>query len=222
MKENSAPFALVVRSEGFESYPLWDVDRQSLPLKREDAIKLVIDSLGDEDIVVASTGMSSRELFEIREELNQGHARDFLTVGAMGHASQIALGIAMQKHGRRVVCLDGDGSAIMHMGAMAINAAQKCDNFIHIILNNGAHDSVGGQPTIGFDISFQDVARAIGYKTILGARTREEIKQSIDILENGRGPSFVEIRVNPGCREDLGRPKMPLIENKRLFMEFLK
>lgn len=221
MKENSAPFALVVRSGTFDSYTLKDMEKLSFPLTREDAIRLIIDSLGDEDIVVATTGMSSREVFELREELNQGHGRDFLTVGGMGHASQIALGIAMQKHSRRVLCLDGDGSVIMHMGSMAINGVQKCENFIHIVINNGAHGSTGGQPTVGFDINFRGVAKAVGYKTVLGAETREEINQSMDVLRRNKGPSFLEICVNKGYREDLGRPTITPLENKNAFMGFL-
>ncbi|MFC1940372.1 phosphonopyruvate decarboxylase [Chloroflexota bacterium] len=221
MKENGAPFALIVREGTFDSYTLKDVQKQSIPLTREDAIKLIIDSLEDEDIVVSTTGMSSREVFEYREELNQGHGRDFLTVGGMGHASQIALGIANQKPNRKVLCLDGDGAAIMHMGAMAINGVQNCENFIHIVLNNGAHASVGGQPTVGFDISFKEVARAVKYKTILGAETSEEIIQGIAMLKKKKGPAFLEIRVNKGYRKDLGRPTITPAENKNAFMEFL-
>lgn len=221
MKENSAPFALVVREGAFDSYTLKNMQKLSYPLTREDAIKLIVDSLGDEDIVISTTGMSSRELFEYREELNHGHGRDFLTVGGMGHASQIALGIANQKHNRKVFCFDGDGSVIMHMGAMAINGVQKCENFIHIVINNGAHGSVGGQPTVGFDINFRGVAKAVGYKTILGAETKEEINRSMDILKKRKGPSFFEIRVNKGHRKDLGRPTMSPVENKNAFMESL-
>ncbi|MFC2072271.1 phosphonopyruvate decarboxylase [Chloroflexota bacterium] len=221
MKKNSAPFALIVREGAFDSYTLKDIQKLSFPLTREDAIKLVIDSLGYEDIVISTTGMSSREVFEYREEMNHGHDRDFLTVGGMGHASQIALGIAGQKHNRKVFCFDGDGSAIMHMGAMAINGVQKCDNLIHIVINNGAHGSVGGQPTVGFDINFREVARAVGYKTILGAETKEEINRSMDVLKKDKGPSFFEIRVNKGYRKDLGRPTMTPVENKNAFMEFV-
>ncbi|MFC2002701.1 phosphonopyruvate decarboxylase [Chloroflexota bacterium] len=221
MKENSAPFALIVRAGAFDSYTMKDMGKLSIPLPREDAIKLIVNSLGDEDIVISTTGTSSRELFEYREALNQGHGRDFLTVGSMGHASQIALGVARQKQYRKVVCLDGDGAAIMHMGSMAINGIQKCANFMHIILNNGAHDSVGGQPTVGFDIDFKEVARAVGYRTILAAETTEEVVQAMHVLKKSKGPSFLEIRVNKGYRKDLGRPTIAPVENKKAFMEFL-
>jgi len=221
MRNNSAPFALIVREGTFDSYALDDVQKLSFPLTREDAVKLIIDSLGNEDIVVSTTGMTSREVFEYREELNTGHSRDFLTVGGMGHASQIALEIANQKRNRKVYCLDGDGSAIMHMGAIATNGVQKCENFIHIVINNGAYGSVGGQPTIGFEINFKGVAKAVGYKTILGAETKEEINQNMDMLKKRKGPSFLEIRVNKGYRKDLGRPTITPVENKNVFMEFL-
>jgi phosphonopyruvate decarboxylase len=221
MKENSAPFALVVRKRAFDAYPPKNMKKPNFSLIREEAIELIVDSLDDEDIVISTTGMTSRELFEYREKLSHGHSRDFLTIGGMGHASQIALGIALQKQNRQVFCLDGDGSAIMHMGSMAINGVQKCKNFNHIVINNGAHDSVGGQPTVGFDISFKGVAKAVGYETIIGAETREDVKQCIDILKKRSGSSFLEIHVNKGARKNLGRPTLTPVELKNVFMEFL-
>ncbi len=220
-REKSAPFALIVRAGDFDTYNLQDAGKSHLPLTREDAIKLVINSLSDEHIVVSTTGMSSREVFEYREKLNRGHDRDFLTVGGMGHASQITLGIAHQKQERKVFCLDGDGAVIMHMGSMAINGQQKCANFIHIVLNNGAHGSVGGQPTAGFDIDFKQVARAVGYRTILGAENEGEVMQALRMVNKSQGPSFLEIRVNKNYRKNLGRPTVSPIENKMSFMEFL-
>lgn len=222
MKENTAPFALVVRRGTFDSYTPRGVGEPSFSLTREDAIKLVLDSLDVDDIVVSTTGMISREVFEYREKLSQGHSRDFLVIGGMGHASQIALGIAARKSDRRVVCLDGDGAIIMHMGSLAINGIQKCDNFIHIVMNNGAHGSTGGQPTVGFDIDFAGVAKAVGYKTVLRSETREETALRLALLKKNKGPSFLEIRVNMYYRKDLGRPTLSPLESKQAFMEFLK
>lgn len=221
MDENSAPFALIVRKGTFGSYDLIKKEMRLFSVTREDSIKLIIDALADEDIVVSTTGMISREVFEYREELKQGHGSDFLTVGGMGHVSQIALGIACIKQNRKVFCLDGDGSVIMHMGAMAINGVQKCENLIHVILNNGAHDSVGGQPTVGFEISFIEIAKAVGYKNISVAETREEIINSLIKLKACMGPSLLEIRVNQGHRKNLGRPSTTPLENKNAFIEFI-
>ena len=222
MRINNAPFALIVRQGTFSSYKRKCVGESPFSLTREDAIKLVIDSLSGDDIVVSTTGMISRELFEYREKTGQGHGRDFLAIGGMGHASQIALGISTKKSNRRVVCLDGDGAIIMHMGSLAINGIQKRDNFIHIVINNGVHGSTGGQPTVGLDIDFIKVAKAVGFKTVLRSETREEINQSMSVVRESRGASFLEIRVNTRYRNDLGRPTMTPSEIKNAFMEFLK
>ena len=150
-----------------------------------------------------------------------GHEKDFLTVGSMGHASQIAMGIAMAKPDRQVICFDGDGAAIMHLGSMGIIGSHKIRNFKHIIFNNGAHDSVGGQPTPGFDISFTDVAMACGYRTAMQAISAEDIIEKMEQFIGANGPALLEIKVARGARADLGRPKTTPKENKTGFMEFL-
>ena len=222
VKKRNAPYALLVKKDTFEPYSLKNKIKTSYELSREEAIKLIVDQLQPRDIVVSTTGKTSRELFEYREALGQGHEKDFLTVGSMGHASQIALGIALAKPERNVYCLDGDGAAIMHLGALGIIASQNPKNFKHIILNNGAHDSVGGQPTIGFKLDFPLIAKACGYKIALKAETYDEIKEKISILKSKKGPGLLEIKVNKGSRKDLGRPTTTPIENKKAFMGFLE
>ena len=221
MKKTSAPFALVVRKGSFHDYTPKERKSSGFPLTREDAIKLIIDSIGSDPAVVSTTGMTSRELFECREALGQGHEKDFLTVGGMGHTSQIALGLALQKRDRQVFCLDGDGSVIMHMGSLAINAMCGANNFTHIVLNNGVHDSVGGQPTVGFDIDFCKIAKAVGYKTVLKAASREEILNHLGSLNESPKPAFLEIRVSQGARADLGRPTTTPQQNKKALMHFV-
>ena len=158
MNNNQAPYALVVRKNTFEAYELKNVVKTNFELSRENAVKHVTSLINIEDVVVSTTGMISRELFEYRAELKQGHERDFLTVGSMGHASQIALGIAIEKPNRNVYCFDGDGAALMHTGSMGIIGGLSPKNFKHIIFNNGAHDSVGGQPTIAFGVDFEKIS----------------------------------------------------------------
>lgn len=220
-KATNAPYALVVRKDTFEKFPVKKGERE-LPMTREEAIRLLVDGLGDSDIVVATTGMASRELFEVREQLGQGHERDFLTIGGMGHASQIALGIALQKPDRNVVCVDGDGALLMHMGALAINGTIGGANYKHIVLNNGAHDSVGGQPTVARQVDFLSAAKAMGYKEAYSARTPEEVNARLQDLFAGTGPALLEILVDKGNRPDLGRPTTTPIENKVQFMEFVR
>ena len=162
MIKNSAPFAIVVKKDTFESYPparlSLAVDNSGL-LSREEAIKTIVPLLEDDNVIVSTTGMASRELFELRERNKQGHERDFLTVGSMGHASQIALGIALEKPSQPVYCFDGDGAVIMHMGHLAIIGQVKPENFRHIVFNNLVHDSVGGQPTAARNISFAKISQ---------------------------------------------------------------
>lgn len=112
-------------------------------------------------------GMASREVFELREQQGEDHSRDFLTVGGMGHCSSIALGIAMAKSSKRVICIDGDGAVIMHMGAMHTIGSRGQPNFYQIVLNNGAHDSVGGQPTGALSMDLPGVAIAVGICSLL-------------------------------------------------------
>ena len=202
-------------------YKFQTKNRYERPLYREQPIKIVVDSLHKTDIVVSTTGVASRELFEYREKLNVGHEKDFLTVGGMGHTSQIALGIALQKQDRQVYCLDGDGSLIMHMGSLAINASMKCKNFKHIIFNNSAHDSVGGQPTVGGQIDMKSIAINVGYKWGRIVVEKDEIKSALSEMTEIDGPALLEIQVKKGFRKDLGRPTTTPIQNKEAFMNFV-
>ena len=169
--------------------------------------------------------MISRELFEYRTAKNEGHERDFLTVGSMGHASQIALGIALAKSDRRVWCFDGDGATIMHMGSMAIVASKAPKNYVHVVFNNGAHDSVGGQPTVGLKIDLPAVAKAVGYKTVYSVDNKEKLEEILSIFNSQfsiiDAPVFLEVKVKKGNRKDLGRPTTTPIQNKEALMEFL-
>ncbi len=221
MEESSAPVALIAKKEIFSPYQMAECMGCSSELTREAAIKEVIKNLDESDVIVSTTGKASRELYEYRDSLGGDHSKDFLTVGSMGHASQIALGIALEKPERQVFILDGDGAAIMHMGAMAIIGSKASANFKHIILNNGCHESVGGQPTVGFSISFTNIAKACGYKIALQAENLSEISQKMEILKSSDGPALLEIKVRKGARADLGRPKTSPKENKAAFMRFL-
>lgn len=159
-------FAFVIEKDTFDSYELQSGSPSTLSMSREETIQAIASSIGQEDCIVSTTGMISRELFEHRTQMKQGHEKDFLTVGSMGHASQIALGIALEKTDRRIWCFDGDGAVIMHMGSMAIIGSKQPKNYIHVVFNNGAHDSVGGQPTVGLDIDLPGIARSVRYNAV--------------------------------------------------------
>ena len=215
-------FALVIEKDTFEDYKLQNVEANNLTMRREDAIQTVAGALGDKDCIVSTTGMISRELFEYRAAMNQGHERDFLTVGSMGHASQIALGIALARPERRVWCFDGDGAAIMHMGSMAIVADKAPKNYVHVVFNNGAHDSVGGQPTVGLKIDLPAVAKAVGYTDAFSVETHEDLLTVLEAVKKCEGPVLLQVCVKKGNRKDLGRPTTTPVQNKEALMGFLR
>jgi len=216
------PHALIVRKNSFADYTPPQERETFFELSREDAIQEIAAGLNDTEIIVSTTGMISRELFEYRETASQGHERDFLTVGSMGHASQIALGIALQRPERKIFCFDGDGAAIMHLGSWGIIGQTGATNYHHIVFNNGAHDSVGGQPTVGLQINFRAIASACGYKTTLSISTRNELKEVMTHLDKYDKPLLLEIKVRKGARKNLGRPTTPPHENKENLMRFLR
>ena len=221
MKRTREVYALIVEKDTFEYYALQLVEKNELTLSREEAIQIVTSALDEKDVIVSTTGMISRELFEYRTARQQGHERDFLTVGSMGHASQIALGIALEKRDRCVWCFDGDGAAIMHLGGMAIVASKSPQNYVHIVFNNGAHDSVGGQPTVGLNINLPQIAKAVGYKQIYSVKGKEELLGVLNMIKKNNGPIFLQVCVKKGNRKDLGRPTTTPIENKESLMAFL-
>ncbi|MBR7186609.1 MAG: phosphonopyruvate decarboxylase [Clostridia bacterium] len=188
---------------------------------REEIVRLIAEASGG-DPIVSTTGKASRELFEIREKRGEGHGMDFLTVGSMGHASSIALGIALEKPNVRVWCVDGDGAVLMHMGAMAVVGARKPNNFVHVVVNNGAHETVGGMPTAIGKVDLAKIAEGCGYPLVLRAETYEELNEALRIAQNSNQLTFLEARANLFSRKDLGRPTTTARQNKADFMEYLK
>ena len=213
-------FAFVVRKGALEP-DRKAVYRSIAALAREEAIRIVAENAGDSDVFVSTTGKASRELFEIRASVTQGHSRDFLTVGSMGHASMIALGIALEKPDRRVWCIDGDGAAVMHLGNALIAARQKCGNLVHIVLNNGAHETVGGMPVAGGETDFSVIAQALGYDYCCRVSDEASLIRSISEVKAQNGCALVEVMVALGARANLGRPTTSPQENKRALMNYL-
>ena len=193
----------------------------SCTLTREEAIRHIVKFTG-EDPIVSTTGKASRELFEIREANRQGHAYDFLTVGSMGHSSSIAFEIAVQKPERKVWCIDGDGALIMHLGTIEMIAANKPQNLVHIVINNGAHDTVGGMPTSAQTGTLSPVAEAAGYSKIYRARNADELDEVLTKARENNELTFIEVFCSTGARSDLGRPTTTTKENRDSFMAHLK
>ncbi|MEX0983246.1 MAG: phosphonopyruvate decarboxylase [Bacteroidales bacterium] len=217
----NVPFAIVVRKGTFEKYSIKKRVAAEYQLSREKVIQQIVDQLTGDEVVVSTTGKTSRELFECREALGQPHFSDFLTVGSMGHSSQIALGIAISKPSKRVICLDGDGALLMHMGGLAIAGHAAPKNFIHIVINNGAHESVGGQPTAGFNIDTISIAKACGYVSATSVSTSGKLAATLASISEETCPAFIEVKVRVGSRDDLGRPTIKPVDNKKDFMRNL-
>ena len=188
---------------------------------REEIIKHIV-AVSKDDPIVSTTGKASRELFEIREANGQGHERDFLTVGSMGHSSSIALGVALNKPNTKVWCIDGDGAALMHLGAMAVIGANKTKNLIHIVINNGAHETVGGMPTVSQALKLTEIATACGYPYAVKVDSYEELDKELAKAKNSDVLTFIEATCSIGSRADLGRPTTTALDNKNSFVEFLK
>jgi phosphonopyruvate decarboxylase len=211
MSENSKPVALIVRKGSFSEYKISKPDSEYTML-REEALDGIISNIGSDAFVVSTTGKTSREIFEIRERRNEGHEHDFLTVGSMGHTASIALGMSLGTE-KDVFCVDGDGSFIMHMGGMGIAAKYAKENYKYILINNGVHESVGGQPTVGFDIDIKSILFACGFKNVYTASTKNEVEQGIDKLKREKLGALI-IYTKQGSRDDLGRPTITPEQNK--------
>ena len=222
IKTASSPCAAIIRKDIFSSYKLKNKPVNNFSMSREEALQCVVDSLGKDDIIISTTGKLSRELFEYREAKGEGHEKDFLTVGSMGHSMSIAMGVALSRPERLVYCLDGDGALIMQMGGMTGIGSSQLKNIRHIVFNNGAHESVGAQPTVAFQIDMQQIAMGCGYKKGYGAADIAELKQVLKTFHTKEGPALLEIKVNIASREDLGRPTRTTHENKEDFMKFLE
>lgn len=218
MKEYNKPYALVIKKGSFSTYK---ISKETSPytLSREDALKVIIDNLGQDDIIVSTTGKTSREIFEIREALNQGHSNDFLTVGSMGHTASIAYGICLGTD-KDVYCIDGDGSFLMHMGSLAVIGSKMLDNFKYILNDNAAHESVGGQPTCSKSLDIPSILKACGFEKVLVCANEQEIKVGIKTLKEEKRVALV-LKTKQGSRDDLGRPTTTPQENKNALMHKL-
>lgn len=222
--ERSSPYLVLVEKDTFAPVPrsgqVHAVDDTPSRPSREEALGVLIGCLGDDTINVSTTGMLSRELFELRQRTGQDASRDFLTVGGMGHASSIAMGIAVAETRREVWCLDGDGAVLMHLGTLAVIADHGVPLF-HVVFNNGVHDSVGGQPTSAGSVDLPTMATAAGYRRAMATDSLDDIPAMVAALRAAGGPSLLELRVRPGNRADIGRPTRSPADAKTVFMHAL-
>ena len=211
--------AFIVRKDTLEN-DIKVIYKNNYQLVRENVIEEIV-NIAQEDLIVSTTGKASRELFEIREKYGHGHEKDFLTVGSMGHSSSIALGVALSKPNTKIWCIDGDGAVLMHMGAMALIGANNPKNMVHVVINNEAHETVGGMPTVTNAINLKDIAIGCGYPLAIMVERPEELTNALELAKKTKNLVFIEIKCNIESRSELGRPTTSAKENKENFMEFL-
>ena len=222
MEKEKSPYGLLVTRATFSEYPPPPALPALSDIHREDAISVVTRNVEDNAAFVSTTGFASRELYEIREQNNEGHGKDFLTIGSMGHASAIAMGLANGQPDRPIYCLDGDGSLIMHMGSLVTIGRSNLKNFKHVVLNNGVHDSVGGQPTGLGTVAVSEMAKCVGYKKVIVVDRMADLEAGVKELAETEGPAMLEVKLEVGTRSNLGRPTSTPEMNKQDFMEFLR
>ncbi|HBN45833.1 MAG TPA: phosphonopyruvate decarboxylase [Candidatus Marinimicrobia bacterium] len=220
-KNESRPSVLLIKKGTFEKYGKEIQKVENQRMLREEALDIILENLDENAVVVSTTGKTSREIFEIRERKGQAHEQDFLTVGSMGHCSSIAMGIALAKPNREVVCIDGDGAMLMHLGSLTSIASLNPKNFHHMLMNNEVHESVGGQDTAAKNVDLSAIVAAVGISNIFKAETPDELKTCITDFMAAAGPAFLEVKIRPGSRGDLGRPTIKPVDNKKDFMTFL-
>lgn len=190
-------------------------------MKREEIIQHIAGITGN-DPIISTTGKASRELFEARTASGESHERDFLTVGSMGHASSIALGVALNMPGQKIWCIDGDGAMLMHMGAMAVIGSQRPENLVHIVINNSAHETVGGMPTVAGQMDIVAIARACGYPYAVSVDNFADLDEELQNAKAESGLRLIEVKSSIGARADLGRPTTTALENRQNFMAYLQ
>ena len=217
--ESGKDVAFVIRKGALTDAPKMEYRNGNIML-REEIIRHVV-TISGEDPIVSTTGKTSRELFETRVANGQSHKYDFLTVGSMGHSSSIALGVAINKPGSKVWCIDGDGAVLMHMGSMAVIGANKPNNLIHVVINNGAHETVGGMPTVAGNVDLVGVAKACGYPFAVSVSSFEDLDKELKAAKERNELSLIEAKCAIGARDDLGRPTTSALENKQRFMDYL-
>lgn len=212
--------AFIIRKGALTNAPVVEYKNEN-KMVREEVIQHIV-SISKEDPIISTTGKASRELFETRSFFAQSHKYDFLTVGSMGHSSSIALGVAISKPNQKIWCIDGDGAVLMHMGSMAVIGANKPANLIHLIINNGAHDTVGGMPTVASQIDLVAISKACGYPYSVCVDNYDSLDKELDAAKRRDKLSLIEIKCSIGAREDLGRPTTTALENRQNFMEYLQ
>ena len=186
-------------------------------LNKELFLKTLLQSLDKNTKVISSTGYNSRELMHIRSKYKIIKTKDFYMVGGMGHTSSVALGYSLTSK-KKIICIDGDGSFLMHLGAIKTAGTFANKNFKYILLNNNSHDSVGGQNTYANNINFEKLSKSLGFKKFYSIKNDKNLKKTIKTFLSDDTLSFLEVKVSNSKIKNLPRPT-DLIKIKNEFMK---
>ncbi|MBQ4529644.1 MAG: phosphonopyruvate decarboxylase [Lachnospiraceae bacterium] len=220
IEKNRKTIAMVVKKDTFAKYDKELDNQNSNELTREEVLETIIKSLDNKEYIVSTTGKTSREIFEIRDRNKMDHGNDFLTVGSMGHASSLALGMSLFSKAN-IYCIDGDGAFLMHMGGLAVAIQNAKDNFKYILVNNGCHESVGKQPTIAYQIEMDRILKGFGFQQVITVNTSRELTAGMEKIKQ-QGKTALIINTNDKSRKDLGRPTTSPKENKENFQKKIR
>lgn len=215
------PYAFIIRRNFFEDYDIKTLQKNNYELNREEAIELIMDNLDENDIVISTTGLISREVYEYRENREKDHFKSFYNIGSMGCASSIGLSIALQRPNKRILIFDGDGAAIMQMGVFTTIGKNFPDNLVHIIFDNHAHETTGNQPSNSTAVNFHQVALASNYNYGTIVTTKSQLLDVINEIKHKKGPQMIVVRVKMGFRLDLKRPEKEPTNYKEYLMKYL-
>lgn len=205
-KRRLEPIAILVKKNLFSKSSKKIFVKNSYSLQRSEVIKFILNQISYKNIIFSSTGYISRELNHHIKIKKDKKIRAFFNVGGMGHTSSLALGYSINSRDK-IICLDGDGALMMHMGCMANIGTFSKKNFLHILFNNGTHESVGGQTTNSFNINFKKFSQSVNYKSYYSIKNKKDLKKKLPKLFKKDGPSLCEIFIQNKSIKNLGRPK---------------
>jgi phosphonopyruvate decarboxylase len=220
MHSSEQPVAILVRNKTFKSnIKIYKNDKKLI--LRENFLDKFVRLTSTTDMIVSTTGKTSRELYEIKKAIGDID-REFLVIGGMGHSSGISMGLALSNPNRRIFCLDGDGSMLMHLGSLPTIGYNSITNFTYILINNGCHESVGGQPTVINKLNVKKLSESFNFITYSKISHLKELDLIFKKIEIKGGPHFIEVLVQNKSRNNLIRPSETPKMLKSKFMTYVK
>ncbi len=205
-KNNNRAVACLIKNNTFKNVNLtFKKKHKKSKIYRKEVLDELLKQIKKKTKIISTTGFTSREIYQLRKEKNYQNGKDFYMVGGMGHAGMVSLGVAINEK-NQIICLDGDGSILMHMGSLKTQGLFGRKNFKHILLNNNCHESVGEQDTFAEGTNFPKLCKMLGYKNVFEISYKKDLKKKLNSFLKSNGPSFLEIKIRTGTLKNLIRP----------------